>query len=731
MNIQKVNLFTYQQNYTPKVKSEPKQIKLQSYNYNPFAYRDYNVSFGDRLFRTPENFYEQEFNRLNMPDTMKAYLYADYEDRKHIPPAQMMKIVFNDINNAKTVEDVKEFYPNEPLFANLHSIDNRKYREGILAEIRYLKEPDKSLFKNGKDDLGLYILKKIYTEGKTLKEINKDFRKDVSVVYEGISDINYRDLANLGIKFPKSAFWHSFYVTREDFPYVSIKKKDSEFHANGSKKKELTLADINKGDFEDKRPPKYKPKDHEIKGMTDAILEDLGDIEKTRKNLKRKLKADDPKLTFIQQYMGEIMSISLDRVHASDEMRNFFENYDNLDKSARTRMKKYWDATPEMKALQGLVMSDTIKYFFEAYGADGNNEVFRDLIDYARSIKPNREQELLKHNETQKMYDEIFADYEIDELKKEISDEEQDALAEEIKGLKDDIKKFNEYIDNHRHVYNFGVHNINLQDSIENMIGVYNTTKMGDYIPASYLAKYTKFLKEHPSTDDRFLLSVIIYDTKNNATDEILNELMPSDETSEKLYNLQLEFMKKYLPETRAAHQAMVSTIANKVKGHKDINDLKQLYNMYPLQIADYKDGINVDMSNTSSELAKYYSIYRKPVSTGEAQKIAIKIAELLRDYDVNNSHIKNSTEDVTNEIIKTREISKIFKNQRKNSQKFFKEHLIKLLSQYYGGSSRAIIDPDLPECVKVALTEDIILSFSYRYPHLFNSLIMFNDKDI
>ena len=38
MNIQKVNLFTYQQNYTPKVKSEPKRITQQSYNYNPVAY---------------------------------------------------------------------------------------------------------------------------------------------------------------------------------------------------------------------------------------------------------------------------------------------------------------------------------------------------------------------------------------------------------------------------------------------------------------------------------------------------------------------------------------------------------------------------------------------------------------------------------------------------------------------------------------------------------------------
>ena len=27
-----------------------------------YAYRDYNISFGERLFRTPQNFYEQDFN---------------------------------------------------------------------------------------------------------------------------------------------------------------------------------------------------------------------------------------------------------------------------------------------------------------------------------------------------------------------------------------------------------------------------------------------------------------------------------------------------------------------------------------------------------------------------------------------------------------------------------------------------------------------------------------------
>lgn len=729
MYIQSISL-TQPQQYKANFKNKPNKIRnFKEHSYNPIAYRDYNISFGDRLFRTPENFYEQDFNRENMPQTMASYLFADYDDRKHIPPAQMMKIVFNDINNAKSLEEVKELYPNEPLFAKLHSMDNKKYREGILAEIRYLKEPDKSLFKNGKDDLGLYILKKIYLEGKTLKEINKDFKKDVSVVYAGISDINYRDLSNFGIKFPNNSFWHSFYVTREDFPYVSVKRKDAEFHAQGAKK-ELTLADINKGNFQDKRPPKYKPKDHEIKDITGAILEDFGDKEKTNKNLKRKLKSDDPKLTFIQRYMGEIMSISLDRVHASDEMRTFFEDYDNLDKSARTRMKKYWETTPEMKALQGLVMSDTIKLFFESYGADGNNEIFKDLLDYARSIKPEREQNLAKHNENQKMYEEIFSNYEPKASETEEFNAETTKIIEEVKGLHDDIKKLNEYIKEHQYCYDFGGQKVNLQTSIEDMIGEYNLTKMDDYLPVSYINKYTKFLKEHPNTSNKFLLSVILYDTENNATDELLKELYPSEECSEMLYKMQLEYMKKHLPESRAAQQALVKVVSKRAT-KEQIKELPIIYNIFPLQTPGFKKYIHVDMTGAKDDLAKYYSIYKKPITTSEAQKITLKITELLKNYDSSNSHLRIAGDEESQEVQKTIELSKVFKNPRKSSQKFFKENMVKLLTQIYGGSARALLDPDLPECAKVATMEDIILSFTYNFPNLYKSLVMFNDANI
>ena len=185
MKIQPITPFrTY---YLRQNQQEYKSNSVQNNAYNPIAYKD--VTFTARLFRSPEDFYSCPWNKNGMPDTMKQYLNADYEDRQHMPPQQMLSLVFDDINETKNLEQVKRIFPDEPLFKNLTDVPNKKSRTGILAEIDLMKEENKSLFKNGKDNLGHYILKKIYLEGKTLKEINEDFNKDKSVYYNGLSPI--------------------------------------------------------------------------------------------------------------------------------------------------------------------------------------------------------------------------------------------------------------------------------------------------------------------------------------------------------------------------------------------------------------------------------------------------------------------------------------------------------------------------------------------------------------
>ena len=82
MKVNRITPMLYSNHKVPLNNKRKNNNKTTNNSYNPIAYRDYNVNFGARLFRTPENFYEQPFNKNGMPDAMKNYLYADYEDRK-------------------------------------------------------------------------------------------------------------------------------------------------------------------------------------------------------------------------------------------------------------------------------------------------------------------------------------------------------------------------------------------------------------------------------------------------------------------------------------------------------------------------------------------------------------------------------------------------------------------------------------------------------------------------
>ena len=93
MIINKVNLTPIHNFYKSETTAEPANIPQyrQIKELSGITYRDFNINFGARLFRSPENFYEQPFNQKNMPDSMREYLYTDYNERKNIPPA-LLKI---------------------------------------------------------------------------------------------------------------------------------------------------------------------------------------------------------------------------------------------------------------------------------------------------------------------------------------------------------------------------------------------------------------------------------------------------------------------------------------------------------------------------------------------------------------------------------------------------------------------------------------------------------------
>lgn len=192
-----------------------------------------NINFGKR---SPQDFYEQDFNKRNMPDTMKRYLYADFAQRSRIAPVQIVQEAFDDLSAASTVDDIKELFPNEPKFAKLRPANYVGATTGILKKIKDIKalqEVPEPLFKDGSDDLTTYLVKKIYLEGKTVKEIDKDFARDINPIYELAARIpdetqkslgknqsayfSHSTLYNLGIRFPEVPFWNSFIATRDDY----------------------------------------------------------------------------------------------------------------------------------------------------------------------------------------------------------------------------------------------------------------------------------------------------------------------------------------------------------------------------------------------------------------------------------------------------------------------------------------------------------------------------------
>ena len=77
-----------------------------------------------------------------------------------------------------------------------------------------------------------YILKKIYLNGKTVKEINKDFYdNDMNEAYKGIitRPIDSKTTAAYGIQYPKTPFWNSFIATREEYKkfFVALPKNST------------------------------------------------------------------------------------------------------------------------------------------------------------------------------------------------------------------------------------------------------------------------------------------------------------------------------------------------------------------------------------------------------------------------------------------------------------------------------------------------------------------------
>lgn len=685
-------------------------------NYETFAYRDYNITFSGkesnrRLFRSPSNFYATPFNKKGMPVTMKNYLDEDYEDRRNMPPIQMWKTVFGKINNAVNIEDVKSLYPDEPLFKNLKNNPN-KARVSLISQIQTLESEfvHTPLFKDGTSDLGMYLLRKIYMEGKQISEINKDFKKDVNQEYKSLidKDIDYGTTSAYGIKFPNLAFWNSFVVTRDDFPYEYKPRKASGM-VSSSKKKQLTLSDIKNSVNKDNRDRKFKPSDSEIKMLTDAALDK--NPKRALSKIRHKSGRNSEQATFIEKYFGSIMTVALEKINASDEMRDFFQNPEHISKNSKERMENYWKQNPYMRKMQSLAMSDTIKLFFEAYGADGNNEVFKDLLRYAASIKPQREAMRAQHGKIQRELEDALAVY--DTTEPENADNTLHKSAEEI--LNEEVKA------NNAELYEFQTEKgkvvicSNLRETLAEML-----EKQTRIMPKSFARAYINYMMSNPVITDSYILTTALKDLNLSLPkDDRLMDLAEAETITIKAFT---DFSQKNSKSTNAAQQALIDVLVD--FSPEDVST--KLYTLGVFEIPDIISGLNENAQKAifakSDEINKRYSYYKKDLSDAEINKSVIAINDLLSKYKPELTIIGSGSPFSEFPVLFST-VSQNIKNH-KNAKDVLKKELRNYLPKY-GGTARIFIDKNVPDRVKMAKLEQFLCHFNNEAGSLYKYAVL------
>ena len=221
MKITPINSFSIQKinNFDKKVNSSK---SFNSIGYNPVAYpANYYLSFGARVDKGLNRFYEQ--NKDVMPLTVKSYIESlSVEEKQVVTPLQAQANAFEFLKICDSVDDVKDIYENEPLFANLKRATDTRATRGLLYDVRLMNDDikaDGDSIVKGEDDLTLYLLKKVYLESKTISEINDDLDNDLNPIFKN-DEKNYvssSTLSALGIKFPQNEYLTSLRYTREGY----------------------------------------------------------------------------------------------------------------------------------------------------------------------------------------------------------------------------------------------------------------------------------------------------------------------------------------------------------------------------------------------------------------------------------------------------------------------------------------------------------------------------------
>ena len=631
--------------------------------YNPVYYKDYNIqiSFGKR---TPEDFYSQDFNRDNMPETMKKYLYAKFDERSKIAPVQIMQEAFDGLEAAATVDDIKELFPNEPKFQKLRPANYNNATSGVLKKIKEIKamqEVPEPLFKDGTDDLTTYLVKKIYLEGKTAKEIDNDFAKDINSVYELAAKVTDKTAAgknesvyfshstmyNLGIRFPEVPFWNSFIATRDDYERTKrVKTLTGEFVNADSAEGKAAIRQRSRTNCTDKpEPRKYNFKRDRVKNISDTIVNSNGDTQKALREVHRRGRNPE-ELTFVQKYLSQIMTLATEKIHLSEEMIYFNESRRNmhnkldgsvildklisgedLTKRESTPFKEFWRQNPYLKTEFSTAITDSIMQLTDAYGADGNNTYFKLLLEDIARIKPDREKAKLEHARIQAEYDELAKSLQAEENMARKAAEEAKTTVQDIQAAPKP-QKFKYVIDGHEIETPFDIKQYAYKAFETDFKMV--PRKIFDI----YMREQAKVIKDNP---EKFYISCCF--EKSDDTPEI-NKVLYSNED---LYQISDDLIAEMEINHNAELESCRMTLLEYAGRHNlaTPEEIKKFANSDILRIRDnlYKKVLESgDVEMAHKEIQEIFKTVHTSLYNKEKISIKHKLVQLLKEYNPRNS---------------------------------------------------------------------------------------------
>ena len=210
-------------------------LDIQKKDENEFSnkalnsrYNDYMLFFTSRVDKSLERFYN--VNKDRMPLTVKEYI-ENLNSKDDITPMEAQREAFKYLELADTVENVKDTYPNEPMFKNLKNPEDTKATKGILYTMRSYKPIYNSFLKNN-ENFTVYLVKKIFLENKTIEEINEDLDEDLNEDIKIEFKVNNKEseyilpstIKALGIKTPDLEYRTSLRYTIDGYSDMIGKK---------------------------------------------------------------------------------------------------------------------------------------------------------------------------------------------------------------------------------------------------------------------------------------------------------------------------------------------------------------------------------------------------------------------------------------------------------------------------------------------------------------------------